>query len=272
VVVTEDCPLTILVDNFSTCKNSSPIITPDVFGLTGNYGFAWTPATDFVSASVQNATVKNAVISKQFNIKVTDLSKNISANKNVTMTVRQAPSISFNKLFYTLRNSDAVDLTDEDVLKVTVNGGTAPYLYTWTDNEGNVIDPTEIYPPIGTSKYWLTVTDANGCASIQKRFSIIRYPNKDIYEFAVPGLTGLGYMLSYPNPATDYVNVYAEFDSESEATLKIYDLKGELVFITNISSTKQYDGQINVSGLTSGAYTIVIETYEDTIINKFIKK
>jgi len=272
VVVTEDCPLTILVDNFSTCKNSSPIITPDVFGLTGNYGFAWTPATDFVSASVQNATVKNAVISKQFNIKVTDLSKNISANKNVTMTVRQAPSISFNKLFYTLRNSDAVDLTDEDVLKVTVNGGTAPYLYTWTDNEGNVIDPTEIYPPIGTSKYWLTVTDANGCASIQKRFSIIRYPNKDIYEFAVPGLTGLGYMLSYPNPATDYVNVYAEFDSESEATLKIYDLKGELVFITNISSTKQYDGQINVSELTSGAYTIVIETYEDTIINKFIKK
>lgn len=245
---------------------------PDVFGLTGNYAFSWTPANDFVSATVQNATVKNAIISKQFNIKVTDLSKNQSANKNVYMTVRQSPTLSFNKLFYTLRNADPVDLTNENVLKVTVSGGTAPYNYVWKDNNGNVIDPTEIYPPLGTSQYWLTVTDANGCASIEKRFSVIRYPNKDIYEFAIPGIAGLGYMLSYPNPATDYVNVYAEFATESEATLKVYDLRGELVFITNIANTKQFEGQINVSELTSGSYTIVIETYEDTIINKFIKK
>lgn len=272
VVVTENCPLTILVDNFAACKNSSPVIMPDVFGLTGNYAFSWTPANDFVSATVQNATVKNAIISKQFNIKVTDLSKNQSANKNVYMTVRQSPTLSFNKLFYTLRNADPVDLTNENVLKVTVSGGTAPYNYVWKDNNGNVIDPTEIYPPLGTSQYWLTVTDANGCASIEKRFSVIRYPNKDIYEFAIPGIAGLGYMLSYPNPATDYVNVYAEFATESEATLKVYDLRGELVFITNIANTKQFEGQINVSELTSGSYTIVIETYEDTIINKFIKK
>ena len=272
VIVTEDCPLTILVDNFSACKNSSPVIMPDVFGLTGNYGFAWTPATNFVNASVQNATVVKAIINKQFNIKVTDLTKNVSANKNVTMTVRQSPSISFNKLYYTVRNADPVDLTDEDVLKVTVSGGTAPYTYTWKDNDGNVIDPTEIYPPLGSSKYWLTVADDNGCNSVQKRFGIIRYLNKDIFDHAVPGVAGLGYMLAYPNPATDFVNVYAEFATESEATMKVYDLRGDLVYITNISETKQFDGQINVSELPSGSYTIVIETFEDTIINKFIKK
>lgn len=271
VVVTEDCPLTILVDNFTACKNTSPVIMPDVFGLTGNYGFAWTPATNFVNAAVQNATVVKAIINKQFNIKVTDLTKNVSANKNVLMTVSQSPSISFNKLYYTIRNADPVDLTDEDVLKITVTGGTAPYTYTWRDNDGNVIDPTEIYPPIGSSKYWLTVADDKGCNSVQKRFGIIRYLNKDIYDHAVPGVAGLGYMLAYPNPATDFVNVYAEFATESEATMKVYDLRGDLVYITNISETKQFDGQINVSELPSGSYTIVIETFEDTIINKFIK-
>ncbi|HRP03043.1 MAG TPA: T9SS type A sorting domain-containing protein [Candidatus Kapabacteria bacterium] len=272
VNVTEDCPLTILVDNFTACKNSSPVITPDVFGQTGNYGFTWTPSGDFVSATVQNPTVKNATISKQFIIKVTDLTKNVHATKNVYMTVSQSPNLSFSRAFYTLRNADPIDLTDEDIVKVTVSGGTAPYNYIWKDDEGNVIDPTEIYPPIGTSKFYLTVVDAKGCSSIEKRFMVIRYPSKDIYEFAMPGIAGLGYMLSYPNPAVDVVNVIAEFADESEATLKVYDLRGDLVFITNIPSTKQYDGQINVSQLPSGSYTIVIETFEDTIVNKFIKK
>lgn len=271
VNVTENCDLTILVDNFATCKNSSPVIMPEVFGLTGNYAFAWTQATNFVNASVQNATVKKAQISKQFNIKVTDLTKNKSANKNVYMTVRQSPNIYFDKLFYTVRSADPVDLTDDAVLKDTITGGTAPYDRFWTNSEGNEIDPTSIQPPLGTSIYWYNVTDANGC-SAQKKFSIIRYPNKEIYDNAMPGIAGLGYMLSYPNPATDYVNVYAEFANETEATLKIYDLRGELVFITKIAEAKQYDGQINVSELTNGTYTIVIETFEDTIINKFIKQ
>jgi len=272
VVVTENCNLTVLVNDFSACKNSSPTINTTVFGLTGKYGFYWTPAADFVNANLQNPTVKNAVIGKKFAFKVTDLNKNISVSKSVTMTIQQGPTIGFNKLFYTVRNTDPVDLTDEDVLKVTINGGTAPYNYKWTDNNGNVIDPTEIYPPLGSSKYWLTVTDASGCTSAEKSFSIIRYPNKDIYDYAMPGIAGQGYMLAYPNPATDFINIYADFASSTEATLKVYDIKGNLVFFTNIAETKQYEGQINVSSLTSGSYTIVIETFEDTIINRFIKK
>jgi len=79
-------------------------------------------------------------------------------------------------------------------------------------------------------------------------------------------------MLSYPNPAVDFVNIFAEFDSESEATLKVYNLTGELVYITNIGTTKQYEAQLDVSQFTAGSYTIVIETFEDTIISRFIKR
>lgn len=275
VNVTEDCPLTILVDNFSTCKNSSPVITPDVFGQTGNYAYSWTVAGNFVNAAVQNATVVKATINKQFNIKVTDVNKNTTTNKDVKMTVLSTPTVNFDKLFYTFRSDDdnnSINLYDTDVLVITVGGGSSPFNHVWKDDEGNVIDPTDVDVPLGTTKLWLTVTDNNGCTSIAKKFTIIRYPNKEIYDYVVPGLAGQGYMLSYPNPATDYVNVLAEFASASEATLKVYDIRGELMLITNIPETKQYDGQINVSQLPNGTYTIVIETYEDTIINKFIKK
>ncbi len=272
VTVTDDCPVTILADNFSTCKNSSPTIIPDVFGGSGSYGYLWTPSNDFVNSAVKNATVKNALISKQFTIKATDLIKNTYATKNIYMTVRPSITISFNKLYTIVRNADPVDITDEDILKVTVNGGTAPYTYVWKNNSGVVIDPTEIYPPLGTSKYYLTVYDSFGCASTEKRFNIIRFSGKELYDEVVPGLAGLGFMLSYPNPAVDFVNIFAEFDSESEATLKVYNLTGELVYITNIGTTKQYEAQLDVSQFTAGSYTIVIETFEDTIISRFIKR
>lgn len=273
VNVADDCPLTVLTQNVSVCKNTSPTFYPEVFGGSGNYSYNWTPAADFVNPNVKDATVKNTIISKFYYIKANDVSRGNSVTKSLYMTVRQSPSISFNKLFYPVYNADPVDLTDPNVLIVTISGGTAPYTLIWRDINGNIIDPTEIYPPIGTSRYFATAIDANGCVSSpQKEFKIIRYNSKETYDMAVTGLTGMGYAITFPNPASDYINLIAEFAEPTESVIKVYNLIGELVLYTTMSESKQLDTQLDISKLPAGTYSIVIETFDDTIISRFIKK
>jgi hypothetical protein len=272
VNVTDNCPVTVVVNDFTTCKNSTPTIYPTVFGGSGTYSYNWVPNSDFLDYSVQNATVKNAFINKEYKLYVTDAETNLQSMDYSYMSILESPSASFNKLFLNVKNSDPVDLTDEEVIIVNVSGGKSPYQYNWVNKNGIEIDPTNVNPPLGSSQYFLTVTDANGCLSIQKRLIIFRSNGKDNYEDIIPGLTGIGYMFTYPNPASDIISVFADFNTEMPATLKIFNLLGNSVFTMTIDNTKVFEQQINVSSLSSGVYTIVIETTANTYAKQFVKK
>lgn len=272
VVVTEDCPVTILADSVFTCKNSSPTLYADVFGGSGSYNIAWTPETEFVDATVEDATLKNAVVSNSYTITATDINEDLTANKIVYVIVRQSPWVGFSKLFHIVRNPDAIDITDPSILTVTVTGGTAPYEFLWKNNSRQPIDPTVVYPNLGINYYWLTVNDDNSCGSIEKRFSVIRYASKDIFDNATPGINGTGYAVTFPNPATDYVNVFSEFGEETYVNLKVFNTLGEMVYSSQHAETKQFQGQLDVTKLPVGTYTVVLETFNDTIISRFIKR
>jgi hypothetical protein len=269
--ISDECPVTVISNDFSTCKNSSPTIFPNVFGGKGTYSYSWQPNSDFVDYSVRNATVKNASFSKEFKFVATDIVTEESTTEYIYMTIWESPSVSFSKSYLFVSNSDPVDLTNEDVIKVNVSGGHAPYQFKWVDNAGQEIDPTSIYPPLGSSKFYLTVTDDYGCLSIEKRLIIFRSNGKENFEEVIPGLTGIGYMFTYPNPVTDNVNIFADFNTEMPATLRIYNLIGKEVFAMAIDNTKIFENQINVSSLTAGVYTIVIETTENTFAKQFVK-
>jgi hypothetical protein len=74
-------------------------------------------------------------------------------------------------------------------------------------------------------------------------------------------------VLLFPNPTTDYVNV--ELNSEEPSNLKIWSIRGELIFEMNeVSNTIQID----VSDFPNGTYLIGIN--QDNGMNhvKFIKK
>jgi hypothetical protein len=270
--ITDECPVTVITNDFETCKNSSPKIKPTVFGGKGTYTYDWQPHADFVSYTVKDATVKNASFSKEFKLIATDPLTDKQGVDYVYMTLWESPSVSFNKTYLYVYNDDAVDLTNEDVLKVTISGGESPYQYKWTDNNGDQIDETSIHPPVGSSKYYLTITDANGCSSIEKRLIIFRSNGKEGFEEVVPGLSGIGFMFTYPNPVTNNVNIFADFNTEMPATLKIFNLMGKEVFFMSIDNTKIFENQINVSTLTAGAYTLVIQTTENTFVKQFIKQ
>lgn len=53
---------------------------------------------------------------------------------------------------------------DDGVLVVQVSGGTAPYTFVWTDNEGNEIGTEAMIDGLSSGTYNVEVSDENGCA------------------------------------------------------------------------------------------------------------
>lgn len=284
IVVSDDCPITVLnAATVYTCKNTPVLLSNIVFGGSGDFSYLWSQVTDFLAYSgvpenmknkVLNPLVKGLSISKSVALTVTDNQTNEQLVDMVYISILNAPNFTFSPSSLIIRNNNPLDLTDGSITTITVSGGTAPYTYTWEDNNGNPLDdPTNIVlTTAGTNRYNLTVTDANGCPSTTRRLTLLRSNNKEIGDDIVAGLSGAGYIMTYPNPVTDELNIFADFDEKDNARLKVLNLLGQEVFSLNLGTVSEYDGSINLSHLTTGSYTLVIETNMNTFVKPFIKQ
>jgi hypothetical protein len=77
-------------------------------------------------------------------------------------------------------------------------------------------------------------------------------------------------MFTYPNPAVNYLNVFAEFEKEANITCSIINLEGKVIK-TFTSYGKIYDTTLDVNDLTVGTYILSVETNDDAVIWKFNK-
>ncbi|MBX3042098.1 MAG: T9SS type A sorting domain-containing protein [Candidatus Kapabacteria bacterium] len=270
--VDENCPVTILNDdNVYACKGDSPQLMTNVFGGSGQFTYAWSPAADFVNATVESPIVISSNFAKSFTLTVKDVVTNLQYTDILYLLLKPTPNVTFTPTRVNVYNANPVDLTDPGFVTVNITNGTAPFDYFWRYNNGTPIsDPTEVYPVLGTNNYFLYVADANGCKSEEKRFRVVRYPSKLIGEI-LTGLNGDGIVISYPNPVVDELNIFAEFETESNARLRIVNLLGQEVFSQPLGSISIYDGSFNLSHLSSGAYTLIVETDTDMFVKTFIK-
>jgi beta-glucanase (GH16 family) len=69
----------------------------------------------------------------------------------------------------------------------------------------------------------------------------------------------------YPNPVKDMLNILSDEDV-SEGLVKIYDMTGRMVLSTQLDSN-----HLDVSGLTSGVYTLVFSKNGKLINKRFLK-
>ncbi len=274
IEVRDDCPLTIIADAvLESCKEDSPTFQSVVFGGSGDYSFLWSPTGDFVNPYVLNATVKRAVFSKEYKLSIFDNESDETLVTYPYLEVLQSPSANLSKSFVVVKGMGAIDLTDPLILVVTVSGGQAPYVHRWVNANGQEVDPTNVNPPVGSTSYFLTVIDDNGCKSVERRFIVFRSASKDaIPEDIVAGLSGNGYMFTYPSPVINNLNIIADFMQESNATLKIMNLLGEEVIYMNLGSAKELQTEINVERLTKGMYNLIIETENNVFVKPFIKE
>jgi PKD repeat protein len=125
----------------------------------GGYIFSWSPASGLNATNIANPVAAPASTTT-YTVTVTDANGCI---KTGSVTINVAPvltAVAFadDNLIGTCPSSDAG-------LDVTVNGGEAPYLFSWSPAGG--LSATDIRNPVAkpaaTTTYTVTVTDANGC-------------------------------------------------------------------------------------------------------------
>ena len=291
IVVTTDCPVTtvLLSDNYICNGASSALFEMYVFGGAGgnlatDYKYSWVP-----KASFQNPTEKDGIYLTTTTSKYVDFyaydKNNKSGHSNFKVYLRTRPVPSVVSTLRVPNGIEYVDLEngdDEGNYKllnhygcgVTGKPSCDDWSWVWYDADYNAIDDynnVKVLP--GINIFYLISTNEQGCASKMVRGVIYVPRSKEIadYEFTA-GRNETAVMFAYPNPAVNYLNVFAEFEKESNLKCSIVDLQGKLVKSFAPITSKFYENTIEVTDIPTGTYFLMVESVNDAVIWKFNKQ
>lgn len=212
--VTETCP--------GLCNASS---TATVSNGTAPYSYVWSSGATTATAGNLCDTIYTLTVS-DVNTCTTTVSDTIapSLNPAVTATFTQTP-ISCPEIC-------------DGTATATVNTGTAPYLYAWSN--GNT---TNVGSNLCDTTYTLTVTDANTCSA---SFPVTIAPSVNSIDSLV--LTASSLTICSDKP--DTVTLYAAAGSLTQAQINF-------IWSTGQTDNSVYNSQVTVSD--SGIYTLIAE-------------
>jgi hypothetical protein len=100
------------------------------------------------------------------------------------------------------------------------------------------------------------------------------YPNGDISDWytttAVNEFKTGDFLLDlYPVPASDLLHINYELDTQLPVRIQVYDLTGKLVLERTLEPAVNRNGQINISALQPGIYTMQVGNREARAVRKF---
>lgn len=107
------------------------------------YSISWSTGT--TGTSVSNLSDAN------YQLNIID---NFQCPFTKTYTISSPTAITVNEII----TPTSTNNTNDGAINLTVNGGTAPYTYFWSNSQ-NTEDVTNLFP----QSYWVSVTDANNC-------------------------------------------------------------------------------------------------------------
>lgn len=114
--------------------------------------FRWSPSTG-LSDPTSSTPIANPAQTTTYTLTLTD-ENGCTATDEVTVTVNEHPTIS-------LPSSVGICLGKTATITADVTGGKAPYTFIWSPNVGT--GATINVSPAATTRYDVTVRDANGC-------------------------------------------------------------------------------------------------------------
>ncbi|MFK7982726.1 MAG: beta strand repeat-containing protein, partial [Saprospiraceae bacterium] len=125
------------------------LISTTVTGGTAPYTYSWSDGT------IGNVANPANLVAGTYNLTLTDAN---GCSTTGSATINTGTTMTLN-----LTSTDiACNATNQGSINTSINGGTAPYTYIWSDNNlGNIPNPNNL--TAGT--YSLMVVDANGCSA-----------------------------------------------------------------------------------------------------------
>jgi hypothetical protein len=165
-LIIEPLPLKIAFTQTNvSCKNGNDgAIAITISGGTGNYKILWSTGTNLNSNSITGLFASTV----PYTVTVTD-ENNCQISKNVTIT---EPDLLYVKAV--IKTPPSILGGNDGSIQIQVAGGTPNYNYYWYNDQKQLIyqdlnqsSDTSINN-IFAGQYFITVTDANGCAIVEK--------------------------------------------------------------------------------------------------------
>jgi hypothetical protein len=271
--VVDDCPITITTTDFTgedaVCKDETVQMDVDLFGGDGNYTFAWTPASDFFDATIEDATVKSAKVDRTYQLKVTD-GNGLYSYGYSEVEVDQGESFTLASIWLPFPTAGTyIDLNS----KVTNFDGDYADL-VWTNGSTPVSEPDNEEVAPGLSLYYVYYQeDEFSCPSPTKRLIVYGLMGKQIPSDDISvSLEGSAFAYSYPNPVKDVVTLGVEFAAKENAVITVHSLTGQKLQEFTVYNTNSISREIDLTGYSSGMYVIMIDTGNDTVVKRVIKE
>jgi len=138
----------------STCSTNNGTAIVSASGGTPNYTYTWEYSVDSTQNSLSN------IYAGIYPVTITD-SHYCTLELNVNVFDAAAGTIYFNKVKDLSCNNDS---TGEIV--ASFSGGTPSYIFNWSNNYQSIGQNIDTISNLSSGYYYLTVTDANGCLTV----------------------------------------------------------------------------------------------------------
>lgn len=255
--------LTLAYEDQYVCQGSDVQVGDDasVTGGSGNFHFNWYPRRGLTDYNTATPTIENIQRTARLRLTVTDRESGERAFAMITINVLRAPYAYLPRYVY-YRGDDGLELGDY----LSVRYGDEPYTYAWTDKNGwTSSDANPVVYPETTKRYYLTVTDANGCESDESYMYVRVYGGKQA------AVRSAGFATIYPNPAEESAIISASFDETASVRLTVANALGQTAYEYE-TETSALEHGVDLANWPSGVYFVRLTVNGETNVLRFVKK
>ncbi|PKP17955.1 MAG: hypothetical protein CVU05_14560, partial [Bacteroidetes bacterium HGW-Bacteroidetes-21] len=265
VTVTDNCGTsrtqTITLANPTALSVSTTTYqNPTCFGVSNG----WITATTSNGSSPYTYIWSNGQTSQTaINLASGNYSVTVIDGCNTTKT--SSRTLSNSSLTATLSPTCTPSGLCQGTITATPTNGNSPYTYIWSNNQ-----TTQTATNLCENRYYVTITDANGCKYNSNARIKKCNPNAapaDIFASKSSNSTTDFYIT--PNPGSAIVRLYvSEYDGMAD--VRIYNSTGSLFYSQNKVNLSESDIEFSVSNWTKGIYMVVVYTDSEAITKRLI--
>ena len=270
--------LTLNLQDVSTCQGSpvqlgsifmcnDEVINNTITGGSGYYLIQWYPRTGLANSRTGNPTVLNPQASRRYICRVYDYITGELVQEEMYLTVIRKPIVRMASRV-TITEGESYSLGE----RMQIYSDTPDDLqYFWTDNNGwTSTDTNPVVSPTSSTRYYLTVTDGDGCES--RQYPVIVYVRRAKETYPENQIADdMGNFVFYPNPAYDQLNIVYTFEGAQELEFRIENIMGQVLYSKELNGNSNEEN-IDVSNYSNGMYIIRLNVDGKVFSKKFIKQ